>query len=421
MNIPIIKTEMQKSFLDKLRSRSANVQKDVTAAVSKIIENVRENGDKALLEYTEKFDNIKLDCLEVKKDEILSAYKRSSITSQLERAAENIKAYHKNQLRKGFEIKKENGTVIGQKIRPLSRVGIYVPGGTAAYPSSVLMNALPAKVAGVDEIIMVTPPQKNDDILAAAYIAGVNRIFRIGGAQAVAALAYGTETVPKVDKTVGPGNIYVATAKRLLYGVMDIDMIAGPSEILIIADEYAPDDYIAADMMSQAEHDILASATVLCFSEDKAKRVTECINRQIKSLSRKEIIEKSIEDYGGIIICENTENAIDLANEIAPEHLELMVQDPFELLDKIKNAGSVFLGYNTPEPLGDYYAGPNHVLPTSGTARFFSPLSVDDFIKKYSYIYYTEQALAQSAHDVTTLAKAEGLTAHAGSIEERIK
>ena len=238
MNIPIIKTEMQKSFLDKLRSRSANVQKDVTAAVSKIIENVRENGDKALLEYTEKFDNIKLDCLEVKKDEILSAYRRSSITSQLERAAENIKAYHKNQLRKGFEIKKDNGTVIGQKIRPLSRVGIYVPGGTAAYPSSVLMNALPAKVAGVDEIIMVTPPQKNDDILAAAYIAGVNRIFRIGGAQAVAALAYGTETVPKVDKTVGPGNIYVATAKRLLYGVMDIDMIAGPSEILIIADEY---------------------------------------------------------------------------------------------------------------------------------------------------------------------------------------
>lgn len=421
MNIPIINISSQEDFLKKIRGRSAEVQKDVSVVVSEIIENVKQNGDKALLEYTHKFDKVKLSSLEIDKSELFEAYKRSPISKQLECAAKNIKDYHKNQLRKGFELKKENGTVIGQKIRPLSRVGIYVPGGTAAYPSSVLMNAIPAKVAGVEEIIMVTPPQKNDDILAAAYIAGVDRVFCVGGAQAVAALAYGTESIPKVDKTVGPGNIFVATAKRLLYGAMDIDMIAGPSEILIIADDEAPDNYIAADMMSQAEHDVLASSTVLCFSKEKAENIAKCANKQVLNLSRREIIEQSLENYGGIIVCENMQNAIDLANEIAPEHLEIMIKDPFSVLDKIKNAGSVFLGYNTPEPVGDYYAGPNHVLPTSGTARFFSPLSVDDFIKKYSYLYYTESALSQECENITALARAEGLTAHAGAVEERKK
>ena len=419
MNIPIININNQSEFLAKIRSRSAEVQKDVTEAVSQIIENVRKNGDKALFEYTEKFDKVKLSSLEIDKNELYEAYKRSSIAPQLERAAKNIEDYHKNQLRKGFELKKENGSVIGQKIRPLEKVGIYVPGGTAAYPSSVLMNSIPAKVAGVEQIIMVTPPQKNDDILAAAYIAGVDRVFRVGGAQAVAALAYGTESIPKVDKTVGPGNIYVATAKRLLYGVMDIDMIAGPSEILIIADDEAPDNYVAADMMSQAEHDVLASSTVLCFSKEKAENIAKSADEQVKKLSRREIIEKSLENYGGIIVCESMQNAVDVANEVAPEHLEIMTKDPFSVLDKIKNAGSVFLGYNTPEPVGDYYAGPNHVLPTSGTARFFSPLSVDDFIKKYSYLYYTESALSQAKDDILTLARAEGLTAHAGAVAER--
>ncbi|MEG0546576.1 MAG: histidinol dehydrogenase, partial [Oscillospiraceae bacterium] len=310
-----------------------------------------------------------------------------------------------------------------QRIRGLKRVGIYVPGGTAAYPSSVLMNAIPAKIAGVDEIIMVTPPSKdgtaNPDILAAAKIAGVDRVFLMGGAQGIAALAYGTETVPKVDKIVGPGNIYVATAKKLLYGTVDIDMIAGPSEILIVADETASPKFLAADLMSQAEHDVLASAILLTTSREIAVKTLEELERQMQNLSRKDIIEKSLNDFGAIIICNDIDEAVNFANELAPEHLELAIKNPIEYIGKIDNAGSVFLGNYSPEPLGDYFAGPNHVLPTSGTARFFSPLSVDSFIKKSSFIYYTEDALRDAKDSIIKLADTEGLTAHANSIKVR--
>ena len=306
---------------------------------------------------------------------------------------------------------------------PLKRVGVYVPGGKAAYPSSVLMNAIPAKVAGVEEIIMVTPPPKNEDentdILAAASVAGVDRIFYCGGAQALAALAYGTQTVPKTDKIVGPGNIYVATAKKLLFGTVDIDMIAGPSEICVIADEGAEDGYVAADLLSQAEHDELASSVLICFSEEKARRVEKQIEIQLQSLSRREIIIRSLKNNGAAIICDGIKNALEIANKIAPEHLELCVNEPFKYLDSVKNAGSVFLGYYSPEPLGDYYAGPNHVLPTSGTARFFSPLSVESFTKTSSFIYYTASALSKAASDITAIARAERLTAHANAIEIR--
>lgn len=313
--------------------------------------------------------------------------------------------------------------MLGQRIRGLKRVGIYVPGGTAAYPSSVLMNAIPAKIAGVGEIVMVTPPLKNGkanpDILAAAHIAGVDRVFLMGGAQAVAALAYGTQTVPKVDKIVGPGNIFVATAKRLLYGIVDIDMIAGPSEILIIADDTARPDFVAADLMSQAEHDRLASAILLTTSESLAKEVVAELEKQIQSLSRADIIRESLENYGVIIICRNVDEAVSFANELAPEHLEVCLNNPMEYIGRLNNAGSVFLGNYSPEPLGDYLAGPNHVLPTSGTARFFSPLSVDSFVKKLSFIYYTEDALKREKDDIIKMAETEGLTAHAGSIKVR--
>ena len=319
----------------------------------------------------------------------------------------------------------ENGVIMGQRVRGLHRVGIYVPGGTAAYPSSVLMNAVPAKIAGVQEIVMVTPPGKdgnpNPNIMAAAAIAGVDKVFLCGGAQAVAALAYGTERIPQVDKIVGPGNIFVATAKKLLYGVVDIDMVAGPSEILIVADKSAKPAFLAADLMSQAEHDKMASSILLTTSESIAKATAKELEKQIRYLERWDIIEKSLEDYGEIIVCEDLKQAIDFANELAPEHLELCVEEPLKYIGLIDNAGSVFLGNWSPEPLGDYYAGPNHVLPTGGTARFFSPLSVDSFIKKSSFIYYTEEELAKAKDDIINLAETEGLTAHANSIKVRFE
>ena len=320
---------------------------------------------------------------------------------------------------------KESGVIMGQRIRGLKRVGIYVPGGTAAYPSSVLMNAVPAKIAGVQEIIMVTPPGKdgnpNPNIMAAAAVAGVDKVFLVGGAQAVAALAYGTQRIPKVDKIVGPGNIFVATAKKLLYGVVDIDMVAGPSEILIVADSTADASFLAADLMSQAEHDMRASAILLTTSESLAKNTLREIDRQIKTLVRQEIIQKSFDDYGEIIVCDNLRQALDFANELAPEHLELCVAEPLKYIGMVDNAGSVFLGNWSPEPLGDYYAGPNHVLPTSGTARFFSPLSVDSFVKKSSFIYYTPDELKKAKDDIMLLAETEGLTAHANSIKVRFE
>jgi len=341
----------------------------------------------------------------------------------LKKAAANIEDFHKRQIQQTWMTTKTNGVIMGQRIRGLHRVGLYVPGGTAAYPSSVLMNAIPAKLAGCNEIIMTTPPSKdgkpNPDIIAAAKIAGVDRIFLMGGAQAVAALAYGTEQVPKVDKIVGPGNIFVATAKKLLYGVVDIDMIAGPSEILIIADKTADSKFLAADLMSQAEHDRLASSILLTDYEPLAEQVKEELKAQMAKLSRNEIIEESLENYGAIIVCSDMAQAVDFANELAPEHLEVCCENPLEYIGKLDNAGSVFLGNYSPEPLGDYFAGPNHVLPTSGTARFFSPLSVDSFVKKSSFIYYTEEALRADAEDVIRFADTEGLTAHANSIKVR--
>ena len=343
----------------------------------------------------------------------------------LRNAMENIREFHSRQKQQSFIDAKSNGVMMGQRIRGLKRVGLYVPGGTAAYPSSVLMNAVPAKIAGVEEVIMVTPPLKdgtaNPDILVAAALAGVDRIFLMGGAQAVGALAYGTETIPKVDKIVGPGNIFVATAKRILYGVVDIDMIAGPSEILVMADSTANPKFLAADLMSQAEHDVLASSILLTTDRTVAEKTLEELERQMAGLSRKEIIEKSLRDYGAMIVCRSIDEMVELANELAPEHLEVMMDNPMAYLGRLDNAGSVFLGQYAPEPLGDYYAGPNHVLPTSGTARFFSPLGVDSFIKKSSYIYYTEEALRAAHDDIVCIAEREQLTAHANSIKVRFE
>ena len=409
-------------FISELKARCENNDRDVTDVVSKILADVKENGDKAVAAYTLKFDGSMLEKAEISVEELkkYAAECDSEVFEALERASENIKAFHKRQLQQSWLTTKENGVILGQRIRGLKRVGIYVPGGTAAYPSSVLMNAIPAKIAGVEEIVMVTPPGKNGrpnpNIMAAALIAGVDRVFLMGGAQAVAALAYGTESVPKVDKIVGPGNIFVATAKKLLFGTVDIDMIAGPSEILVVADKTARADYLAADLMSQAEHDILASAILLTDSDELAEGVIREIEKQSANLSRKDIIDKSLNDYGAIIVCRDIREAVDFANILAPEHLEVCVENPMEYIGRLDNAGSVFLGNYSPEPLGDYYAGPNHVLPTSGTARFFSPLSVDSFIKKSSFIYYTKNALLDDADDIIRIANAEGLTAHANSI-----
>lgn len=412
-------------LLKEIENRSEKTNKDVTAAVSEILENVRLKGDEAVREYTVKFDGKAPEKAEISKEEMAELAKGcdKAFLKALEHAAENIADFHKRQLRQSFFTTKENNVMLGQRIRGLERVGIYVPGGTAAYPSSVLMNAIPAKIAGVKEIIMVTPPTKqgkpNPDIMAAALAAGVDRVLLMGGAQAVAALAYGTQTVPKVDKIVGPGNIYVATAKKLLYGTVDIDMVAGPSEILVMADESANPVFVAADLMSQAEHDVLASAILLTTSEQLAKDVTAEIERQSAELSRKDIIKKSLSNYGAIIICESADQMVDFANKLAPEHLEVCMKNPLDYIGVLDNAGSVFLGHYSPEPLGDYLAGPNHVLPTSGTARFFSPLGVDSFIKRSSFIYYSEEALEKDSADIIKFAETEGLTAHANSIKVR--
>ncbi len=401
---------------------SAHEQKvDLSEIVKDIIQKVKDEGDKALYFYAEKFDKVKLDSLLVTKEEIDEA--KNSVDKKflevLEKASKNIRAFHEKQVRNGFEIKNQEGVIVGQKIIPIERAGLYVPGGTASYPSTVLMDAIPAKIAGCEEVVMVTPPSKdgkiNPVILAAASVAGVDKIYKVGGAQAIAALAYGTETIKKVDKIVGPGNAFVAEAKKQVFGKVSIDMIAGPSEIMIIADDKNNAKFIASDLLSQAEHDKLASAVLITDSVSFANEVREQLERQIPQLDRSEIARASIDDNGKIIVTDSIDRAIYLANEIAPEHLELAVDQPMKYLDKIKHAGSVFLGRNCPEALGDYFAGTNHTLPTSGTARFSSPLSVDDFIKKTQYIYYDKQALEKVCRDVELFANYEGLTAHAKS------
>ena len=400
---------------------------DVTGTVAEIIKNVRENGDKALFEYCEKFDKAQLSSLAVTKEEIDEALNlvEPEFLEILEKAAKNIRKFHSRQVRNSFIINDEDGIVIGQKIIPVDRAGLYVPGGTAAYPSTVLMDAIPAKIAGCREVVMVTPPTKdgkvNSVILAAAYVAGIDRIFKVGGAQAIAALAYGTQSIPKVDKIVGPGNAFVAEAKKQVFGVVSIDMIAGPSEILIVADGKSNPSYVAADLLSQAEHDKMASAVLVTDSEELARNVSTELEKQIPLLERREIARESIDVNGKIIVADTLDAAIEIANEIAPEHLELCVDNPFDKLDSIRHAGSIFMGRNCPEALGDYFAGPNHTLPTSGTAKFSSPLSVDDFIKKTQYTYYTKDALKKVAFDVATFAKKEGLTAHAKSAVIRVE
>lgn len=392
-----------------------------TDIVTEIIENVKANGDKALFEYCKKFDKAELTSLLVTEEEIDEAMNlvEPKFIEILEKAAKNIRKFHEKQVRNSFIINDEDGIVIGQKIIPVDRAGLYVPGGTAAYPSTVLMDSIPAKIAGCKEVVIVTPPSAdgkvNPVILAAAKIAGVDKIFKVGGAQAIAALAFGTESVPKVDKIVGPGNAFVAEAKKQVFGVVSIDMIAGPSEILIVADKENNPKYLAADLLSQAEHDKMASAVLVTDSEELANRVAEEIENQIPLLERSEIARASIDVNGKIIVADTIERVFDIANEIAPEHLELCVENPFDCLDKIRHAGSIFMGKNCPEALGDYFAGPNHTLPTGGTAKFSSPLSVDDFIKKTQYTYYTKDALKRVAEDVAYFAKQEGLTAHARS------
>ena len=405
---------------DEIFSRSSS-SKDVSGVVSQILKEVQERGDKALIEYTAKLDGALIDTIEVPRKEIeeAAASMDGEFMRVLEKAAENIRKYHKRQVRNSFVMTEENGVVLGQKIVPVAVAGIYVPGGTAAYPSTVLMDTIPAKIAGCKSVVMVSPPGKdgkiNPAVLAAACVAGVDRVFRVGGAQAIAALAYGTETVPKADKIVGPGNIYVAEAKKEVSGIVSIDMIAGPSEILIIADGKSDERTVAADMLSQAEHDRNASAVLITDSQDLAEKVRAELEEQLPLLPRYDIARASIDTNGKIIIVDSISSAIEVSDRIAPEHLEVCVDNPFDYLDKIHNAGSVFLGRNCPEALGDYLAGPNHTLPTSGTARFSSPLSVDDFVKKYQFTYYTASALSIVASDVALFARKEGLEAHARS------
>lgn len=425
--MPIVKADGKTEYalLGQLAARSGEVDRQVTAAVTAIVDAVRTKGDQAVKEYTRQFDGVETDLTPISREKLgeLAQACDAEIYEAFQRAADNIRDFHRRQLQQSWLTTREDGTILGQRIRGLDRVGIYVPGGTAAYPSSVLMNAIPARIAGVKEIVMVTPPPKNGgfnaDVMAAAYIAGVDRVYLCGGAQAVAALAYGTASIPKVDKIVGPGNIFVATAKRLTYGQVDIDMIAGPSEILILADETAEPAYLAADLMSQAEHDALASAILLTDSEQIARQALAELEKQVVTLPREEIIRRSLRDYGAVIVCRDLDEAVEFANQLAPEHLEVMCREPMEYVGRLDNAGSVFLGKYSPEPLGDYYAGPNHVLPTSGTARFFSPLSVDSFVKKSSFIYYNRPALEQAKDDIMAIAHAEGLDAHANSIKVR--
>ncbi len=394
---------------------------DVEEIVSNIIEDVKKNKDSAVLEYCKKFDKAELTTLLVSGEEIAEAVNsvEPKFLDVLKQAAENIRKFHERQVRNSFIINDTNGVVIGQKVIPVDRAGLYVPGGTAAYPSTVLMDAIPAKIAGCKEVVMVTPPSSdgrvNPVILAAAHIAGVDKIFKVGGAQAIAALAFGTESIPKVDKIVGPGNAFVAEAKKQVFGIVSIDMIAGPSEILIVADKTTDPRCVAADLLSQAEHDKLASAVLVTDSAELAQAVSEQLEVQIPLLERSEIARASIDNNGKVIVADNLNQAIDIANEIAPEHLELCVDNPFDYLDSIRHAGSIFMGKYCPEALGDYFAGPNHTLPTSGTAKFSSPLSVDDFVKKTQYTYYTKEALFAVADDVAYFAGKEGLTAHAKS------
>ncbi len=429
MKIIELNAETKKNILEDLLKRSPNQYEEYAAAVSKILEDVKQNKDKAIFDYTERFDHtiITGDTIRVTEAEIAEAYEKidPSVIDVIQKAIKNIESYHAKQKQYSWFDSTENGTILGQKITPISAAGVYVPGGKAAYPSSVLMNVIPAKVAGVERIAMTTPPGRdgkvNPGTLIAAKEAGVTEIYKVGGAQAIAALAYGTESIKKVDKIVGPGNIYVALAKKAVYGHVSIDSIAGPSEILVLADETANPRYVAADLLSQAEHDELASAILITTSRELAEKVSKEVERFVESLSRTEIMQKSLDNYGYIMVAENLAEAIDAANEIASEHLEIMTRDPFLVMTKIKNAGAIFIGEYSSEPLGDYMAGPNHILPTNGTAKFFSPLSVDDFVKKSSIISYSREALEPIYPDIVTFANSEGLTAHANSIAVRFE
>lgn len=427
MRILKLTEETRKNLQEDLLKRSPNSYRQYEESVNHIIEEVREKGDEALFAFTKQFDGADLtpDAIKVTREEIEEAYALTddALINVMKQSLHNIKSYHEKQKQYSWFDSRPEGVLLGQKVMPLARVGVYVPGGKAAYPSSVLMNVLPAKVAGVEKIVMTTPCNRegkvNPATLAAADLAGVDEIYKAGGAQAVAALAFGTESIPKVDKIVGPGNIYVALAKKAVFGHVSIDSIAGPSEILVLADQTANPRYAAADLLSQAEHDELASAILITDSEALAEQVSREADRFTAELSRKDIIEKSLENYGYILVAEDMDAAIAAANEIASEHLEILTANPFETMMKIKNAGAIFLGEYASEPLGDYFAGPNHVLPTSGTARFFSPLGVDSFVKKSSYLYYTKEALSQARDHIVRIAKKEGLTAHANSIEVR--
>mgnify|MGYP003372162602 FL=1 len=427
MKIQRLDQETKKNLLEDLLKRSPNQYSAYEKDVAKILEEVKREGDEALFGYTARFDGAHLDAetVRVTEQEIQEAYDQidEELLGIIRRALHNIRTYHEKQRQNSWFDSRPDGTILGQKVTALARVGVYVPGGKAAYPSSVLMNIAPAKAAGVDEIIMVTPPDKNGKVtpttLVAAKEAGADVVYKIGGAQAIGALAYGTESIPKVDKIVGPGNIYVALAKKAVYGHVSIDAIAGPSEILVIADDSANPSYVAADLLSQAEHDELASAILVTTSEELADAVSKEVDRFTAQLSRKEIIQKSLDNYGYILIAESMDEAISIANEIASEHLEIQTKNPYDVMTKIRNAGAIFIGEYSSEPLGDYFAGPNHVLPTNGTAKFFSPLSVDDFIKKSSIIAYSKEALEKVHEDIESFAAAERLTAHANSIHVR--
>ena len=429
MRIVELTESTRKNVLNDLLKRSPNNYSEYEETVNEILSNVKENGDQALFEYTLKFDKFQLtpENIRVTREEIREAYAQmdSELVEVIKRSAANIRAFHEKQLRNSWFDAKEDGTILGMKITPIGRVGVYVPGGKAAYPSSVLMNVIPAKVAGVTDIIMTTPPgadgKVNPGTLVAADIAGVGTIYKAGGAQAIAAMAYGTQSIPMVDKITGPGNIFVALAKKAVYGYVSIDSIAGPSEILVLADETANPRYVAADLLSQAEHDELASAILITTSRELAEQVSEEVDGFVARLSRREIMEKSLENYGYILLAEDMEAAIQAANDIASEHLEILTKNPFDTMTRIKNAGAIFLGEYSSEPLGDYYAGPNHILPTNGTAKFFSPVNVDDCLKKTSIISYSREALQAVHEDIERFAESEGLTAHANSIRVRFE
>lgn len=429
MRIVKLTAETKKGILEDLLKRSPNQYGEYEAVVADIIENVKKNGDEAVFSYTKKFDKFDLNEANIKvtAEEIKQAYEEmdSQLIEVIKKSAENIRAYHTKQLRNSWFDPRPDGTILGMKITAIEKAGVYVPGGKAAYPSSVLMNVIPAKVAGVDQIIMTTPCNSegkvNPGTLVAADIAGVDVIYKVGGAQAIASMAYGTKSIPKVDKITGPGNIFVALAKKAVYGHVSIDSIAGPSEILVLADETANPRYVAADLLSQAEHDELASAILITTSKELAEKVSAQVDIFVQELSRTEIMEKSLENYGYILVADNMEDAIDAANEIASEHLEILTANPFDVMTRIRNAGAIFLGEYSSEPLGDYFAGPNHILPTNGTAKFFSPLNVDDFIKKTSIISYSREALEKVHKDIELFAESEGLTAHANSIKVRFE